>query len=137
MKNKGYMTSVQLHITSSVRFSLFVLMSANSGFQVGETGCQGRERVSLLPRSMRESNPLLTFRSLLCSLPSSVTIKSFFSCQKTKKKKRADKQLVRELSVYICRRSKKKKRLKSAASGSTTPPPEHRLSHSLHKFLHG
>lgn len=75
-------------------------MSANSGFQVGGTGCQGREQVSLLPRSMWESNPLLMFRSLSCSLLSSVTVKSFFSFQKAKKKS-ADKQLVRESSVYF------------------------------------
>lgn len=63
-------------------------MSAISRFQVGETGCQGRERVSLSPRSMRESNPLLIFWSLSCSLLSSVAVKSFFSCQKALKKKK-------------------------------------------------
>lgn len=130
MKNKGFMTSVQLHIPSSVEFSLFLLMSANSGFQVGETGCQGREQVSLLPRSMWESNPLLMFRSLSCSLLSSVTVKSFFSFQKAKKKKKVltNSSWGSRVSIFCW---SKKKRQKSAASGSTTPPPERCLSHSL------
>lgn len=130
MKNKGFMTSVQLHIPSSVEFSFsFCWCRQIPGFRWERQAVRDESKCHFCRDQCENQTHCWCFglfHVLYCLLlPSSHSSAS----RKLKKKKvLTNSSWGSRVSIFCW---SKKKRQKSAASGSTTPPPERCLSHSL------